>query len=327
MKIFTIVLVFISMVILVLFGCRKKDTSAAENNNLLFEQIRNTHGINAALIIKDEDIVFEYYSSPEYPETKFEFQSCTKSIVSILIGIAIDKGLIENVDVKIIKYFPELEQDSDSRKKEIAIRHLLDFTAGFEPPEYNTWVNSLNWVDFVLNRPMTASPGEQWEYNSGASHLLSAILQKASGISTLSFAMEHLFGPLGIEDISWRQDPQGVTTGAFGLMMKPKDAVKIGLLYLHNGEYEGKQIVSSGWVKESTRSHSRFTFPNTYGFNWWIDEKARIPYFYAMGYGGQYIFVAPTVNVVAVFTSDLSNDEFLLPGKYFDAFLNGEEGI
>jgi len=321
---------------MVTFSCdtRKfvsKDTPAAGNNNLLFEQIRNTSGINAALIIKDEDIVFEYYRSifPEYPETKVEFQSCTKSIVSILMGIAIDKGLIENVDVKISKYFPELEQDSDTRKKEIAIRHLLDFTAGFKPPEYNAWVNSLNWVDFVLNRPMAASPGEQWEYNSGASHLLSAILQKASGTGTLSFAMKHLFGPLGIEDISWRQDPQGVTTGAFGLMLKPKDAVKIGLLYLHNGKYEGKQIVSSGWVKESTRSYSMFTFQDqvTYGFNWWINEKARIPFFYAMGYGGQYILIAPKINVVAVFTSNLSDNDYFLPSKFFDAFLNGENGI
>ena len=313
-----------------------ENTSDAELNNAreaLFEQIRNNPGIQVALIMEDGDMQFEHsiYFKPE----KLNINSCTKSVMSILIGIAIDKGYIESVDTKIITYFPELEHDQDSRKREITIRHLLTFTAGFDWPEWGErfgfvdhLIYSKNWVDFILNRPMASTPGKQSAYNTGASHLLSAILQKASGVTTSSFATEHLFSPLGIEDVFWPQDPQGIAYGGLGMKMYPADAMKIGLLYLHNGKYDGKQIVSEDWVKESTKRHSRIVQGNRgYGFHWWVEDKTDIPYYYALGAGGQFILIVPEANTVAVFISSLyMGNDYDLPRRYFEAFITQGDG-
>jgi len=305
------------------------DTELSKAREALFEQIRNNPGIQVALIMEDGDMQFEH--SIYLESVKLNINSCTKSVMSILIGIAIDKGYIEGVDTKIITYFPELEHDQDSRKREITIRHLLTFTTGFDWPEWGEWRGipdhlyySENWVDFILNRPMDYAPGEQSAYNTGSSHLLSAILQKASGTTTSSFATEHLFSPLGIEDVIWPQDPQGINTGGHGMKMYPADAMKIGLLYLHNGRYDGIQIVSEDWVNESTKRHSRIVQGDRgYGLHWWVEDRPDIPYFYALGGGGQFILIAPEVNTVAVFISSLNmGNDYDLPRSYFEAFIN-----
>lgn len=295
----------------------------------LLDQIGGNSSINTVIVLKDSNTVQERYKYGYDKDSVVTFNSCAKSITSILIGIAIDQGLIESIDTKISVYFPEILDDTDSRKQEITIKHLLEFTAGFDWPEWGTWnywpgefVSSENWVDFVLSRPMIAEPGTEFAYNTGASQLLSAILQKATGEDAFTFAEKNLFVPLDIQDVTWGKDPQGITTGGFQISMKPSDAAKIGLLYLNNGNYDGKQIVSETWVEESTQAHSQGGyFGSKYGYHWWVEDTGEVNYYYAMGYGGQYIFIAPERNLVAVFSSNLSLQQMDLPKTYFELLI------
>lgn len=312
-------------------GMERYET-AVEN---LCEEIRNQSNINTAIILKNGSIVLAYDKNGYNEDSVVALNSCAKSITSILIGIAIDQGLIESVDTKIVRYFPALENDADDLKKEIAIKHLLAFTPGFDWPEWGSWnywpgefVASDNWVDFVLDRPMIAEPGEQFAYNTGASQLLSAILQKVSGQDAFSFAEENLFAPLDIHGVQWGKDPQGITTGGFQFSMKPSDAAKIGQLYLNKGFGNGKQIVSEAWVTESTQAHAEGGyFGSQYGYHWWVENGSEADYYYAMGYGGQYIFIAPEFNIVAVFTSNLPMQQIGLPKTYFETLIHYSNGV
>jgi len=173
------------------------------------------------------------------------------SIISVLIGIAIDEGLIESVDVSISEFFPDISED----KASITIEHLLTMRTGIEwledPPRLDSvegMFASENWVEFVLNQEQHVRPGGLWRYNFGVPHLLSAIIQEASGMTASEFATDRIFNPLGITSAEWHSDPQGVTMGGVGLLMSPRDLLKIGQLYLNGGEWEGRQIISEEWV-------------------------------------------------------------------------------
>jgi CubicO group peptidase (beta-lactamase class C family) len=165
----------------------------------------------------------------------------------------------------------------------------------------------------VLDRPLQTQPGEQFNYNSGNSHLLSAILQQATGQSTLAYAKERLFEPLGITKLEWARDPNNIYCGGFGISMTVRDMAKIGLLYLHQGAWQGKQLVSQEWVQKSLQQQSEGWQPlGVYGYQWWLrpahgDVKYDI--YFASGYAGQYILIIPKLNAVVTFTAWLSNEE------------------
>ncbi len=166
--------------------------------------------------------------------------SATKSITGTLIGIAIDKGLIDSVDHKLLDFFPDRTfANVDTQKQSITLRHVLSMSSGLDWPHngLNEYLEpgmeaSKDWVQFVLDRPMAAAPGSVFVYNSGGSHLLSAVIQKATGMSALDFAQKHLFAPLGITNVTWATDPQGINFGAANLAMSPRDMAKLGYLYL-----------------------------------------------------------------------------------------------
>jgi CubicO group peptidase (beta-lactamase class C family) len=157
---------------------------------------------------------------------------------------------------------------------------------------------------------MAAEPGERFEYSNGVSYLLSVILQRATGTTSLEFAREHLFGPLGITDVVWPSSPQGVNIGWGQMEMKPLAMAKIGYLVLQQGQWQGKRIVSKAWLEESTRRHIGGTLAEGYGYHWWIDEHGTIM---ALGYAGQYIGILREHDLVVVFTSELPEEEFYAP--------------
>jgi CubicO group peptidase (beta-lactamase class C family) len=169
---------------------------------------------------------------------------------------------------------------------------------------YGRWVQSGNWVRHVLERPMVAQPGGRMIYSTGSTHLLSAILTKATGSSTLSFARIALGEPLGIIFGGWTRDPQGIYLGGNEMAMRPRDMLRVGDMYLNGGRYGGRQVVSEAWVRTSIepRTVSRFG-DREYGYGWWIRELAGHDVFYAWGYGGQFIFIVPSVRTVVVMTS------------------------
>ncbi|MGG2074076.1 serine hydrolase [Lysinibacillus irui] len=198
----------------------------------------------------------------------------TKSIVSILIGIMVDKGLIKNIHESIQNYFPEILESNDPQKKEITIFHLLTMTSGLQIGNFQ---GSKNWVKYILEQPIIHKPGSTFQYNSGDSHLLSAIIQKISGISTASFAEKYLFHSLGINKYTWLKDPQGVNGGGFSISLYLEDMVKLGLLFLNEGQFNSSQILSSNWLHQATRPYNQVKKTNEgtygYGYQLWTYEN------------------------------------------------------
>jgi CubicO group peptidase (beta-lactamase class C family) len=261
--------------------------------------------IRSLIVSVDGTIVAEQYFHGAAAGRTTNIKSASKSIISALVGIAIDRGLIEGVDEPISRYLPEAGKDP--AKRTITIEDLLTMRSGLETTSnrnYGRWVMSPNWVRFVLQQPMEDEPGGRMIYSTGSTHLLSAILTRATRTSTLEFARAVLAAPLGFTLSAWSRDPQGIYLGGNEMPMRPRDMIRIGELYLNEGRHGARQIVSSEWVRESIvpRTTSRWS-ERQYGYGWWIRTLADTPVFYAWGYGGQFIFVAPSVRTVAVVTS------------------------
>lgn len=231
---------------------------------------------------------------PYDPAVKHDIRSIAKSVMSILVGIALDEGLITSVNQPVLDFFPTRTiTNRDGRKQDITIEHLLTMTSGLAQTDGDTGLmaQSPDWVQYTLEGPMAAAPGAVFNYSTGNYHLLSAIVQQVAGMSALDYARQKLFGPLGISDVQWASDPQGITTGGMGLRLTVDDLVKLGQLYLQKGIWNGQQIVSPAWVEISTTPYT-----DHYGYGWWIEAK----YFFAAGYGGRLVFVVPEYDLVAV---------------------------
>ena len=176
--------------------------------------------IHSCLISRNNELVYQFFKNRKAEKKLHKINSCTKSVTSCLIGIAHEQELIPDLNESIASYFPTVLNDSDERKQLITIDDLLTMTAGFDWPQM---IHSSNWVKYVLERPLLNEPGEVMNYNSGCSHLLLAILQKAAGLSAYDFAVHHLFTPLDFDDFIWHKDPQGVNIGGFGLHLTVQD--------------------------------------------------------------------------------------------------------
>jgi CubicO group peptidase (beta-lactamase class C family) len=244
-----------------------------------------------------------------------------------LIGIAIDKGYIAGVDQTILSFFPEKPAaNTDTRKEGMTLEHLLTMTTGLycRDSYLYRWDglylmrSSPDWVQYMLDLPMVEEPGSYFEYCNGASFLLSAILQEATGLSAFEFAQEHLFNPLGISDVQWPSNPQGISIGYSDLELRPKDMAKIGYLFQNDGVWDGEQIVPSAWVRDSTRKYISATLQEGYGYQWWVDVSG---IYMALGYGGQYIVVVPEENLVVVFVSDLAEEDFYIPDQFLHRYI------
>jgi CubicO group peptidase (beta-lactamase class C family) len=250
------------------------------------------------------DAIFYPYDK-RYPHN---VASVTKSVMTTLIGIAADQGKL-NLDQPALDFFPNLKiAHRNARKERMTVRHLTGMTSGLncvgehDEPTLHQMNASPDWVQFTLDLEMVAEPGSKFSYCSPGMHLLSAILQNATGMSTLDFARQNLFGPLGIKDVIWPRDPQGFNTGWGDLHLHPADAAKIGYLWLNRGKWEGKQVVSESWVEQSSRRQVS-TYPpwqDDYGYGWWIMKGGDIQHYAAAGRGGQRIGVIPPLNAVAV---------------------------
>ena len=293
--------------------------------------------IYSVLIIRNGYIVLDAYSYPYNSDDPLNIASCTKSVSSALIGIGIDKGYIKDVNQPVLDFFPmHVAKNLDGDKKAMTLENLLTMTAGLECRDSfrHGWrglremKKSADWVQFVIDLPMAEVPGTHFEYCNGASFLLSAILQEQTGINALSFANKHLFVPLGISDVSWPSNPQGITTGHSDLHMRPHDMAKIGYLYLNGGLWDGRRIISSQWIKASTRKHIAATLTPGYGYQWWIVSPG---IYTAIGYQGQFIVVAPEKKMVAVFTSSLKPADSYIPlglmGSYVIPAVKSDEPL
>jgi len=266
--------------------------------------------LHSLLINHDGKLLFEQYYNGTGANRQANMKSASKTVISALVGIAIDRGLIESVDQPIGDYFADvLAGDENATKRAITIEDLLTMRSGLETTSnrnYGAWVVSSNWVRHALNKPLIAEPGSRMIYSTGNTHLLSAILTKASGTSTWRFAQDSFAEPQGFSLARWLQDPQGIYFGGNDMTMTPRQMLAFGELYLNGGRGNLTQVIPESWVRAShvartlsPRGRGRF-----YGYGWWIREMAGHATFYAWGYGGQFIFVAPTLDLVVVTTSN-----------------------
>jgi CubicO group peptidase (beta-lactamase class C family) len=273
------------------------------------EEAASLPWLHSLLVSWHGDVILERYFHGARATSPANIKSASKSVISALIGIAIDRGLIGGVQVPIARFFPEVQRgNTDAEKRGITVENLLTMQSGLETTSnrnYGAWVQSRNWVRWALDRPMVSEPGTTMEYSTGNTHLLSAILTKATGTSTWEFAQQTLAKPLGFTLPQWPQDPQGIYFGGNDMLMTPREMLAFGELYLHRGRANGQQIVPAQWVDAShvARAQSRRESDRYYGYGWWIRELAGRPAYYAWGFGGQFIFIVPDLDLVVVTTS------------------------
>ncbi|MEQ6357265.1 serine hydrolase [Lysinibacillus sp. M3] len=282
--------------------------------------------INTFLINSHGKTIFRYYKNKKQQQKLHKINSCTKGILSILFGIAIDRKYLASVHIPVHSFFPELfERQDDKRKMDMTIYHLLTMTEGLDFPEFGEWncfapmVFHSDIVKFIINRPMVHPVGTHMNYNSGCSHILSAILQQVTSMKTKEFANRYLFQPLGIQEYQWYEDKKKISKGADGLLLKAEDMMKVGLLVLKKGVYNEKRIVSEDWINHSIKPNlMTYEKIGYYGMHWWVNKQNETKafsednhYFFALGFGGQYIFIWPKEELVITITGDLYETSLL----------------
>jgi CubicO group peptidase (beta-lactamase class C family) len=279
--------------------------------------------IDNLLIIRNGYVILDAYFYPYDNSIPHKLASVTKSFTTTLIGIAIDQGRIQ-LDQPMISFFPDRTiVNLDDLKKSITIRHLVSNMNGFESGclrgdelTLDKMRAAPDWVQAALDRKVAWEPGTNFCYDSPGMHLLSAILQEATGMTELEYAKQNLFKPLGIKDVYWEADPQGYSHGWGDLYLKPRDAAKLGYLWLNQGSWDGKQIVPAEWVSDSVTAQSS-SGADDYGYGWWVSEDS----YYAFGRGGQNVKIYPSYNAIVVTTAsgfDYSQLDPILKAAFID---------
>lgn len=265
--------------------------------------------LHSLLVARDGELIREAYFRGRGRDRVANIKSASKSIISALIGTAIAEGHLEGLDQSISSFFPEyIDAADDARLQRVTIGHLLSMQSGLEPTSfgnYGRWVSSRNWVRFVLEQPFVDDPGGRMLYSTGSTHVLSAILTRATDMSTLAYAREKLGRPLGIDIPAWTRDPQGIYFGGNEMGLRPRDMLVVGELYRNGGVHEGRRVLSEEWIRDSwtPRTTSRFN-GHRYGLGWWGRTSNGYDVRFAWGYGGQFIFIVPDLGLTIVTTSD-----------------------
>ncbi|MGE7926205.1 serine hydrolase domain-containing protein [Lysinibacillus xylanilyticus] len=280
------------------------------------------NNINGIVIIRNGNLAYEKYFNGKSPDDCHHVASVTKSVLSALIGIAIDKGYIKSVEEKVLDFFPKYISDANKQKQRITIRHLLTMTV---PYPYEDWREPLDilcqqqdWIKYTLDIIGENGDLGAFKYSTAGAHLLSAILTERTGQSARAFANEHLFTPLGMKEIpnnkmnaygfddlfgknvkGWVHDPNGHSTGGWGLTLSTRDMARFGYLYLNNGVWDHKRVLSETWIRDSTEMNS-----NNYGYLWWLRQEDGLSTYSAIGDGGNMICCIPKMNMVVAISSE-----------------------
>ena len=299
-----------------------------EDISRLIRDSDSYENVLSMLIVKDGKLVHEVYSPYCQRNTLHWMASITKTITSTLIGIAIDKGFIESADSKLYEHLPQFaEHFKEPGKRKIALKHIMTMTSGldwneqvsYNDPRNSEWrmVESDDWMSYVASRPARDEPGTKFYYNTGAMHLLSAVIKSATGIYAHEFAEKYFLHPMGIYGYQWNKDPMGYPcTGGTdgGLGLRTRDIAKFGWLFLRDGTWRGQRIVSEKWVKDAPHTHlTEHGRGKTYAFNWMPGSRVlygnRFEYIASFGYGGQNLYILPEYDLIVVFTCELSGQD------------------
>ena len=273
----------------------------------------------SVIVVMNGEVILEEYLNESGRNHSNNIHSASKSIMSTLVGIAIDRGDIQSIDQRLSEFLPEYFSETDSEHKHsLTIRHLLTMSAGFDwrhDPVSGTEIEiqeKPDWVDAILSLPIIDPPGEKFFYNTGLTHLMSAVVSRATGMSTCGFAHTFLLEPIGITAEHWGRDPQGVYSGGYNFYITPREMATFGQLILNGGSLNGRQLVSREWVNEATQSQYEPSPDDNgswwtgdrygHGYNWWLLRMKGHVVVTAWGWGGQMIYIIPDLNTVVVIT-------------------------
>jgi CubicO group peptidase (beta-lactamase class C family) len=286
--------------------------------------------VDSIVIVRHGVLVYEryfVYPNQQYFDAtiKHTGNSMIKSVVSLMLGIAVDHGLIKDLDTPILSFFPEYADLRSPEKYRIALRHLLTMTAGLEWHEFDTpYAEATNSATlmryasdphrYVLEQRMVAPPGEIWNYNSGTSSLIGTILARVTGKPIEELARTLLFEPLGIDDVGWT--PR-LRNGYGMLRLRPRDWAKIGQLILNHGVWQGKRIISAAWVAQSTAKQIRTNDRFSYGYQWWLGRSLNgervLEWTAALGFNSQKTIIIPELDMVVVFNASRESTNMVAP--------------
>ena len=283
--------------------------------------------IDSVLVLRNGHVVLDAYIAPADSDIRHHVASVSKSFTATLVGIAIGQGLIPDVETPLMDLFPGYESaEPDPLRDTATLEDLLTMSVGWNCRDSylhnyrgleELWACA-DWVQFMLDLPMIHDPGTEFEYCNGGSHLLAAAVEIAAEQPIAEFADENLFEPLGITDYEWATVPSGRVLGYAGLRINPRDMARLGYLYLHDGVWNGEQIVPADFIAAARTPHIEAnTLASDYGYQWWIEDNT----YMALGYGGQYILVSPEHDLIAVFTSSLANERFKSPWYLFTGYV------
>ena len=307
--------------------------------------------VHAILVVRHGKLVFEHYFTGTDdrmghstgtlkfgPDVKHDERSVSKSITSLLVGIAIDRGWIKSVDQPVMPFFPQYADLRTPEKDRITLRDLLTMSSGLAWDEFDVPYTSSDNSEirmnespdpyrYVLSQPVVTPPGQLWNYSSGSTELLGAILRKATGKPLDQLAKELLFEPLGITDVEWYQMKGGNPMAAAGLRLRPRDLAKIGQLVLQRGTWNGKQIVSARWIQDATSPKINGFMIFFYGYQFWLGrslvQEHAVDWAAAWGLGGQRVFILPALDLVVVVNAGLYNSDMQasVPIKILDQYV------
>ena len=274
----------------------------------IVDQAERTERLHALLVLADGEVVLEHVQAGDGLDRSANIKSVSKTVMSLLIGLAIERELIDSVDQPLANILGERFPDSATPGSErITVAHALSLRAGLQSTSgrnYGAWVQSGNWIEHVLTRPMADRPGGRMIYSTGPTHLLSAALVEAGGRSSRAIAEDWL-SELGVTLGFWPADPQGVGFGGNDMHISPRDLARIGELYRLDGMLNGRRVLSAEWISASWTAYGTSPWSgDDYGFGWFITTLAGERAYYGRGYGGQALFVLPDSELTIVITSD-----------------------
>jgi CubicO group peptidase (beta-lactamase class C family) len=283
-------------------------------------ELAQSPALLSLLVVRDDALVFERYYNGSDASHSNNIHSASKSILSALFGIALDDGAIDSLDAPLADYLPEYIA-AGSDKAAITLRHVLTMSSGLawteDDTEYSVIEASDDWVGAILGQSLIGKPGAGFNYSSGMSHVLSAVLTRATGSSTCAYAHEKLLGPLGITAEHWGRDPDGVFSGGYNLYMTPRELARFGLLSLRGGDWEGTQLVPTAWVQQSIQPQLAADDGYGYGYYWWLLSGGDQDIAIAWGHGGQFVYLVPALDLMVVMTADTASDHAELDGETF----------
>lgn len=282
----------------------------------------------SVLIVRHGRLVYERYFHGSARDQSTNVHSASKSISESLVALAVRDGFIGSLDDPAARYLPRDFPGASGAKRSITIRQMMTMTSGLtwreDSTEYTTIQKSHDWVRAILAEHLRRAPGSTFHYSTGNTHVVSAVLQAATGMTTCAFARRSLFGPIGIAPEHWGRDPQGINSGGYHLYLTPREMAKFGLLYLRDGVWHGRRILPRSAVRLARTRTSQVDPTFSYATGWWMRTILGHPMFFAWGYGGQFIYVIPDLDIVFVTTENTADGHRISEinsGRFIERYL------